>query len=236
MIFVSAGNAFSETITLATLNWQPFFGDDLPEEGFYTALSREAFKRAGYELKVMFVPWKRALVNAKKGYYDGLLGAYYADERTQYFYYTDSISTSDEVFLQRKGYGITYKKIEDLKKYTIGGLRSGAQVDDLIKLGFNVEVATDEITNIKKLHAKRFELILLGKQQLYHYLNNIETLKPLKGKFEVLEPPFKTYKLFNTITKKRVDGEDIVRKFNIAIKNMRTDGSFYEILKRFGQK
>lgn len=235
LIIMCTGNAFGTTVTLATMNWQPFYGENLQEGGFFTALSREAFKRAGYELKVVFVPWKRAVEQAKNGHYDGLLGAYFIDERTEYFNFTDSIAKNEEFFIQRKGGGITYAQIEDLKKYTIGGIRGGVQVSELIQKGFNIDVATDEIGNIKKLNAKRVDLIIMGKQQLHYLLRNNEELKQSKREVQFLIPPFKTYDLFNTITKKIVGGEDIVRKFNKALKDMRADGSYDKILKRFGQ-
>ncbi|NOR23845.1 MAG: hypothetical protein GQ542_05525 [Desulforhopalus sp.] len=52
---------------MATLNWQPFYGENLPKNGFYAELSREAFKRAGYDLIITFVPWKRAVQMARTG-------------------------------------------------------------------------------------------------------------------------------------------------------------------------
>jgi len=55
-VMLSAGIVAAQTITLATMNWPPFYSNDLPEHGFFTAISKEAFKRTGYEMKVKFFP------------------------------------------------------------------------------------------------------------------------------------------------------------------------------------
>ena len=234
--FFTARPAVSETISLATLNWQPFYGEDLPENGFFSALCREAFKRAGYEMELHFMPWKRALEMTKKGKYDGLLGAYYNDKRAESFYFTDPVSNNEESFIQKKGKGIAYTTLDDLKPYKIGGLRGSAPMAELLEQGFKAEETNDEIMSIKKLNADRLDLVIIGKQQFYYALSHDETLASLKEAFEVIEPPFKSYGLFCPITKKKAEGNEIVKKFNQALKEMKSDGTYDKILARFGQK
>lgn len=235
-ILLGAGSAFCETVTLATLNWQPFYGENLPENGFFAALSREAFKRAGYDMELKFMPWKRALEMSKKGKYDGLLGAYYNEDRANAFYFTDPVSQNEEVFVQKKGKGISYSQLEDLKKYKIGGLRGAAPLVELKEKGFDVEETNDELMSMKKLDAARLDLLVIGKQQFYYHIGNTDDLKQFKGSFELIEPPFKSFDLFCPITKKRAGGDEIVKKFNQALQEMKADGTYDEILKRFGQR
>ncbi len=231
----SAASAFSQTLTLATLNWEPFYSENLPEEGFFTALSREAFKRAGYEIKVEFMQWTRALAMAKKGKYDGLLGAYHNAERENYFIFPEPAAHNEEVFLQKKGKGITYTSLEDLKPYKIGGLVGGAPLKELAEKGFKTEGAKD-LQSIKKLHAGRIDLMVYGKQNFYFSLKNMADYTPYQDAFEVLEPPFKSYGLYCPVSRKRTDAREIVDKFNAALKEMKADGTYEKILTRFGQK
>ena len=49
------------------------------------------------------------------------------------------------------------------------------------------------------------------------------------------EPPYKSSNLYCPISKKRMDGKIIIKKFNEALKDMKADGSYDAILKRFGQ-
>ena len=49
----------AENLTLATVDWPPFYASNLPENGFYTAITKEAFKRAGYDVQIEFVSWNQ---------------------------------------------------------------------------------------------------------------------------------------------------------------------------------
>ncbi|GGY47570.1 amino acid ABC transporter substrate-binding protein [Bacterioplanes sanyensis] len=233
---LSSNWALAEKISLATVNWQPFYGDDLPENGFFTAIAREAYKRAGYELVVDFLPWKRALEEARKGKYDGLLGAYYSEDRAKTFYYSDIVHTNDEVFIQNIGRGIEFNQLEGLKRYKIGAMRGSAQLEELRSKGFDVDETTDDVQNLKKLAADRVDLIIMGRQQFYYQLNNSSELAGLKDNFELINPPFKSFELFCAITKKRPDGAEITKKFNAALNEMKSDGTIQAILSRFNQQ
>ena len=235
LLLVKSTLAASTEITLATLNWEPVYGENLPENGFFTAITKEAFKRAGYDLKVKFLPWKRALEQSKKGTYDGILGAYYNEDRAKSFYYSDPVYQSDEVFVQLKGKGISYKTLQDLKPYKIGGVLGGAPSKELQSLGLNLEETVTTIQSLRKLNAKRVDLVVVGRAEFHYRLNTVEDLVKVKNKFDVIEPPFKSYQLYCPITKVRADGQEVVNKFNQAISEMKADGSFEAILSRFGQ-
>lgn len=235
IVFYSA-NSFSETLNMATLNWEPFYGEKLPENGFFSALAKEAFKRAGYKVKIFFMPWKRALDSAGKGKYDGLMGAYYNEDRAKIFYFTDPVAQNEEVFVHNKGLEIEYNNLEDLKKYKIGGVRGSAQIKDLRNMGFNTEVTTNYRSAIRKLKLSRVEILVIGKQKLLYDLKNDTELKQYENAFEILDPPFKTYEIFCPITKKRADGAKIVENFNKGLREMIEDGTYDRILERFGQK
>ena len=236
-IFSISKHLSAETIKLATMNWEPFYGESLPENGFFSALSREVFKQAGYDITIEFVPFKRAMVMAERGKYDGVLGAYYNEERNQKFYFPEPVAYADEVFIQNKGQGLTYNQlIANAQQYRVGVLRGGAQSKELKQKGFMVEETTDYIQNIKKLNANRIDVILIGKQVFYYLIHNRQDLKEYGDKLIVINKPFKSYGLYIPITKKREDGELIVQKMNKSLQKIKEDGSYKKILDRFGQK
>jgi polar amino acid transport system substrate-binding protein len=227
--------ASSKTIKLATLNWPPFYSEDLPENGFFTAISREAFKRAGYTLDVQFTTWNEALEMAKKGNFDGVLGAYHSSEREQSFDFTDPIATNEEVFFAKKGSGITYQKVEDLKKYKVGALKGGIAGNELREMGMTVVDTGSDLDNFKKLNQGGIGLYLFGKQNFYYQIANSPEWKPLADSVEMVEPPYKTYDMFCALTKKMPNSGKIVEEFNKALEEMKTDGTYEKILKRFNQ-
>lgn len=219
MVGITSVSFSLEKITLATMNWEPFYGENLPENGFYSALSREAFKRAGYELEIKFLPWKRAISETHKGNFDGILGAYYSTERAEWGEYTEKIVDNEDVFFQNIENNISYNNISELKKFKIGIIRGDIPGEELKQMGFNIDEVNDYSQNILKLNSNRIDLALMSKKYFYYYIkysaNNLEhRMKPL-------EIPFKTYEVFNIITKKRSDAKIIVKKFNNALNERR---------------
>lgn len=227
--------AANKTIKLATLNWPPFYSDNLPENGFFTAISREAFKRAGYDLEVQFTNWNEALEKAKEGGFDGVLGAYHNEERAKLFDFTDPITTNEEVFFAKKGSGITYKNVEDLKKYKFGALKGGAQGKELRDKGLTVVDTDSDLENFQMLNQGGIGIYLFGKQNFNYQVANSPEWKSLKNSVEMIEPPFKTYEMYCALTKVMPDSEKIVEQFNKALQEMKADGTYEEILKRFDQ-
>ncbi|MCG2582151.1 MAG: transporter substrate-binding domain-containing protein [Marinobacter sp.] len=131
-------------------HWEPYYSETLPNGGVAVEIVRKAFERSGYALELHWLPWARAFNMAKKGRYDGVLGAWYTEERTQFFTYTHPFLTTELVFFKKKGKRITYTTLQDLKPYTIGVARDSGPYE-LLKpeFGQNLEVATSAELNIQ---------------------------------------------------------------------------------------
>ena len=63
--FFSAPVAAAE-IEVATIDWKPYSGRDLPAYGFTSEIVDSAFTRAGFDAKFTFLPWKRARQKNRK--------------------------------------------------------------------------------------------------------------------------------------------------------------------------
>ena len=233
VVFITSG--FSEEnrkVCLATSNWEPYYGDALPGNGFYAEITRAAFQRVGIEFIVEFHPWNRALEMSKRGKFDGLLGAYYNEERSRYFTYTDSVYESQEVFFCKKDAQISYASLNDLSKYMIGVVRGWGSIEILKKANLNLDEVTDHDMNIKKLMAGRIDLICTEKIAL---LNLIQTKYPQwKDAIKIVPRPLVTLKIFNPISNKIPNHEKIVKDFNRGLKMIKDDGTFEKILTKHG--
>ncbi|WP_147822627.1 substrate-binding periplasmic protein [Salidesulfovibrio onnuriiensis] len=225
-----------QPLVLATMNWPPFYGEDLPKNGFYAEISRRVFARAGYDMKLDFVPWNRAITLAMHGVYDGLLGAYYSDERAIEMIYTDEVAPSEEVFIQKRGRGIAYDGPESIRPFLVGVLRGGVQGQDLEALEINAVPAVDHVINLRKLYVGRIDLVLMGRQEFYSLVRESEYVRTREQDFEILRPPFKVYGLFNPISRRMPGAREVVAGFNKALEEMRADGTYDAILEEFGQK
>lgn len=226
----------TKSLSAVILNWPPFYGEDIQENGFYSAVVREAFKRAGYETELSFTPWKRALKSAQNDRKDILWGAYYNDERAKTLAFSDVVMQNNEVFITRKDADVSVATLDDIKPFNVGVLAGSAQVKDLSDAGYtNLSEAPKGELNLKKLASGRVDFVLMGQAQFNFLMSEDEDLADLRGKLEVVEPAFRSYDLHVAVSKKRDDSAEIIAALNAALAEMKADGSFEEIMARFGQ-
>ena len=119
MIFlVVVSISFSgEVIRLATLDWEPYIGQELKNEGYVAEVVKEAFKKEGYEVEYTYLPWARVVHMAKKGDYDGYFPEYYSKEVEEEFIFSEKFKGGPLGFFRKKGSKIEYKELVDLKPY-----------------------------------------------------------------------------------------------------------------------
>lgn len=213
-------------------NWEPYYSETLPNGGVAVEIVRRAFERSGYALELKWLPWARAFNRAKEGEYDGVLGAWYTEGRTQFFTYTQPFLTTELVFFKRKGEPIRYTTLQDLKPYTIGVARDSGPYE-LLKAEFeqNLDIATSADLNIQKLMGKRFDLLVDEKLNVLYIINT--QFPEWRDALEILDPPLQTNQLYVIISKQRKDPQTIVDAFNHGLKEMQKDGTFEAILKEY---
>src|SRR5690242_16261894 len=89
-------------VRLATLEWEPYIGEKLPQQGYTAVLVREAFKDQGWDVKIEFYPWARALHLARTGEVDGLMPEYFNSSRKNEFQYSFPFRGGPLVLYKRK--------------------------------------------------------------------------------------------------------------------------------------
>ncbi len=233
VIFTCSGVcAENRTLVIAGTEWEPYYGETLPENGFFTVIIRTAFQRAGYTLNLKFVPWKRAIEKGKKGKYDSVMGAYYTEERSQHFTYSDAVYESLEVFFCKKERSISYKSFKDLAKYKIGALRGWSTTKTLKNENLNVKEVSNDSQNLKKLMNGRIDLFCATKVSM---LNLIQSDYPQwKGKVKIIQPPLFRGKIYMIISKKNPTHKKIAKDLNLGLKRIRDEGTFNRIIEKYG--
>jgi len=230
---VPGGWAAERKLVLATCNWEPFFGETLLNGGYVIEITREAFRHAGYEIDVKFVPWKRAVELAKTGEYDGVIGTNYSEERARTYRLTDVVYIEENGFFRKKGRSITYTALQDLTPYTIGYMRGGsfgAEFDAATYL--KKEDVTDNEMNIRKLKAGRIDLFISARVIVLHLLRT--KYPEWKDEIEFIEPPFLLINVHHAISRAVPDYEKVVTDFNRGLKEIRDDGTYQKIFEKHG--
>jgi ABC-type amino acid transport substrate-binding protein len=119
----ATGFADDKTVSLATLEWEPYVGRKLMNYAFISEIVTEAFKRVDYSQTVDFMPCARVLQEVLKGEYDAAFPADYPDTRAKNYALSNSFAEGPLVLCKKKEADISYKSLQDLKPYCIGVVR-----------------------------------------------------------------------------------------------------------------
>lgn len=234
IIFFLTSQAYAaETIRIATLNWEPYTGQKLTNEGFMAEVTQEAFRRVGYKVEYIYLPWKRAVIMAEYGKYDGYFPAYWSKQREEKSIFTDSIVSGPVVFFKVKGSEISFKKLEDLKPYRIGVVHGYVNAPEFDAADYlNKEEVTTDLQNIKKLLFERVHLIVADRFVGFYLLN--KHMPHMTGRIESLAPPLQEKELYICMSKKTENVNEKVKAFNKGLKEIKEDGTFDKILEKHG--
>ena len=234
LLFVPAAHA--RDVVMCTLNWEPYYGEELPRDGFFTAIVRTAFDRAGHDAQVQFMPWARAMLEVKQGDRDVLLGAYYNEERAETYIASDSIYTDEVGIVTRESLVDIreFDSLRDLSEYTIGHGRGYSVNDEFDNADYlNKEPEKSQVLNLRKLYAGRIDMIA-GSFASIRYLANREGHDVDELVF--LEPTLKENTLHIMVSRAVEDGDELLADFHEGLRSIREDGTYDRILEDMGYK
>lgn len=224
----------AETITLATTEWPPHFSPAVENDGYVSEISREAFKRAGYELEIAFMPWDQAVEGAKKGDYDGVMGISLTPERARDLEYTKPLGEVHLALIKRADSNIpdTYSSYQELTGHTVAVVKGYYLPKEFEEASFKLDLTDSDEVNVLKLLNQEVDLIIDYGDAAYYL---IDTKHPEhKGGIKTLSPPLEVVAMHNTISKKRARSEEIVAAFNQGLESMKEDGTYEAILRKHG--
>ncbi len=225
--------AHARQITMCTLNWEPFYGAELPRNGFFTELVREAFERGGHTVNVEFMPWARAMLEVEQGDREVLLGAYYSEERAETYHASDSIYTAEVGLVAHRRVGIeSFASLRDLTDYTIGYGRGFTVTEEFDNADYlDKEPAKDLAQNVKKLYAGRIDMIA-GSFANIRYAAQQQQVD--MDELVFLQPALVENSLHIMVSRAAPDGEQLLADFHRGLREIREDGTYERILRDMG--
>ena len=214
-------------------NYPPYYGKELRNGGVLTEIVVRAFKRAGYDVEIKFVPWKRALEGAKAGKHDGLFTLWYREEREEWFVYSDPISPPSEIgFYKRKDKDVSFKTFEDLKPYRVGVGRGYATPPGFEEASLKTSLAKDDEENLRKLHKGRVDLALTDKLVARYIINT--KIPDAIPDLEWLPPALHVETNHFAISQKAEDFNTKIADFNRGLAAIEADGTLETIIAEHG--
>ena len=224
-----------EVMTVATGEWAPYVSVQKGGTGMSFDIVSAAMKRAGLIAEYEFYPWKRAMLTLENGKAMASFPWVKRPEREEFALYSDPLhSRTVRLFYSKKFYpeGLIASNIEELKKYRIGVARGYAQLEQYRKMGLNIVEVPDNEMGMQKLVRGHIDFMSES-----HVVGNvlIRTLFPGKDAlFSSIPAPVGAERLYLLFTKKNIESEKFLRKFNRGLQSIKDDGTFEMIVKKYG--
>jgi polar amino acid transport system substrate-binding protein len=220
-------------ITLTSDPWPPFVEESNRAGGLSIEIIRAAFLAKGYEVKLEILPWARALQSVEKNTIDVLAGAWWGEERSKTFNYSDPFLLNKIVFVVRKGEVFDFKNINDLRGKTVGVIRDYAYSNEFdYSSVYTKEVSDDYITNLRKLLANRIDMTL--EDEIVAKAIIVKNSSTFSGKIDFVKTPLVINPLHILISKTNPRSQELIRAFNEGLALIKQNGQYKTIMAKYG--
>ena len=156
------------------------------------------------------------------------------EERIKKYLFTEPIINSKSNFFYIKGRNISedfkWKKLEEFKKYKIGGTIGYWYLEDFKNIGLNADISNTDEDNIRKLYIGRIDFFIIDEIAGWEIIKKLypESIE----KFSTLEKEESKRGLYLMLSKKNSKSERVIRIFNEGLKKLKESGEYEEILKK----
>ncbi len=218
----------NESIRLTIGEWPPYFSKELKHDGVVSHVVQRVFKLSGVNVQFGYFPWRRSLMLATNGVWDGTVGWHKNPKREKIFYISDPLFYDISVVFHLKKKFIKFKKLEDLK-----GLRAGLimgyeykVIGPLVKKGIvKASYVPREVLAFKMLLHERFDFFPLSMDVGNAILQSKFTEKERNLiKYQVV--PNKSHFPLYLMLYKNEKTKVLIKKFNKGFKKLKKSGEY----------
>ena len=233
---LASGGARGETVVRLMANPSPPYADKkLPDQGLALELVTHILSRTDYTPEITIENWSRAMEGVRIGLYDALATAWYSEERSRDFLFSDPYLSSELILVKLRSDKARYRSLQDL-----AGKRLGVRSDYAYGVDFSSvpDLALVEehqlIQSLLNLLNGSVDLVIGDRRTLTHQLN--EYLESQIGEFQVVPVELPRRHRHLAAGRNVAGHEAMVAAFNRALAESRKDGSHDAIVQKWDTK
>ena len=224
--------ASSAALTIVAGRWPPYVDQSMENKGLAMEIVSSALERAGYQSAFRFEHWPRALEGVEIGIYDIVGTLWRSPDREKRFVFSAPYWVNQIKFLKKKDREVKYENLDDLSGYVIGTVSDYAYGEEFDNARTLIKIPQNHIIqNLSKLHEGDIDLTLGDEMAIRHEL--AQYMKTGFSEFEFLDKPLASRELYIAVSKQNPNAEKIIADFNRALREMKSDGSFETITKKY---
>ena len=229
-----AAPVLADTYHMTSLEWPPYSGAKLDNQGASIAVAKAAFKAMGHDLVVEFFPWSRSVKMAQKD------GSKYIGYFPEYFYETEDFHFSEVMgsgplgFVEAKKKPISWEKVADIKNYKIGVVQdyvNTKELDDMIAKGeIKAEAVVSDDKNVLKVAGGRLDAAVIDSNVLDYLKLNSKPVRRVSKDVQMNKKLLVDKKLYVAF-KNTKEGRAVAKIFNEGLKKIDIDAIMKENMK-----
>lgn len=232
------GYSHEKTVLLCSMdNWPPYAGKDIPGQGYATQIVNEAFQLQGYKVQRRWLPWKRVIVEAKKGVKcNAASEMYFNKQRTEWALYSNPYGEVRMTLFARQSKNISYTTLRDLKPYTIGLVRgtSVSRAFDSAEYLEKVELNGAK-QGLRMIYKGRLDLFVTAEMAMRAVINQEKARYSNFGdSLVVVEPELSVSRFHLGFSKTDESNKGRLEDFNIGLAKLYRSGRYQKILAEYG--
>ena len=224
---VSASPGRAEPLKLLTEDYPPFnflAEDKVTMTGMSTDVLRDMARRAHIEAEFALLPWKRAMLTAQEDANTCVYSAIRTPEREARYKWVGPLISDSLVLFARADRDIKIKSLEDVRAYMVGTYNGSLAIPLLDAKGVRIDVAPDDLSNLKKLAIGRIDL-WVASQSTGMYMAKRAGVVTVKTAYVLGSG--KDYEMYLACNKNLPD--KTVNALNAILNQMRHDGTYARI-------
>lgn len=212
----------------------PYAASILVDGGLHADFTSTVMIEAGFEPEIIFVPWARCKLGAKKGLYDMLFamweGVDLHEQDFDFFYSTDIQSSS---FVVLDSSPLKSGKLKDMNGVRLALHNHGGYGSDLLNhKGFEFHFVDYNIQKIRMLDRGRVDVIIGDLKRLQHEIKTKLVVQDIK--LRALLPHIQSHRTSPAISKTNPYGKEIIRRYNEAYLRLCERGVLQDIIYKHG--
>jgi polar amino acid transport system substrate-binding protein len=166
-------------VRLVTLEYPPYTSSQLSNGGSMLAVVERAFAATGNSVHIDVLPWARAQIELNHGKYDGLLPLWPNEIKAANLLSSRVLDYSELGFFVRADAPVKFTHLRELRGRRVGAARGYLYPQSIMDAGIVPEDGATDLINLRKLAAKRFDLVLLERRVGEYLLSQNPSLKKL---------------------------------------------------------
>ncbi|MBU0935015.1 MAG: transporter substrate-binding domain-containing protein [Spirochaetes bacterium] len=240
-------------IRLATLDWPPYIGQQLRGQGWVQQVTVALLASRGYELKISYFPWARAVSLVENGEYDILYPEYYIapQEPSDFIQNTrrlDHLELSEELpggpvaLVKRRDFAFEFsgdlRELHGLRIGVVQGYQNTPEFDARMAAGaFVISYAVDDFQNAQKLFYGRIDILVGDPLVITHSILASDLSRDEKNdmlqELEPVYPILQENSLYYAVSTRNSAWQSLLADLNQAIAEFKASGELNRLIADF---